>query len=310
MHFGFTLPVRGPLTTSDAIVAIAQAGERLGFHAATIADHIAFPTEVHSTYPYDASGVHPSKGDAIEQLSLMAFAAGRTERLRFLTSVMILPHRNPLLTAKMIATIDVLSKGRVTLGVGVGWLREEFEALAAPDFDRRGEVSDEWIAILKKLWTESPVGHAGKHYRFGPLRCEPQPVQKPHPPIWIGGHSPAAIRRAARHGDGWHPLGTVDTAVLSPVELRPLLDQLKRLIEKEKRDFAKLALSFVGRLREQEAAAGTNRMPFTGSFAQIHDDVAAYGALGFGMLSFDFTQPTLSETLERMERFASAVMRS
>jgi probable F420-dependent oxidoreductase len=310
MRYGFALPVRGPLAVSDSLVAIAQAGERLGFHAATIADHIVFPTDVHSAYPYDASGRHPSTGDAIEQLSLMAFAAGRTERLRFLTSVMILPHRNPVLAAKMIATIDVLSKGRVIVGVGVGWLREEFQALAAPGFDRRGEVSDEYVAIMKTLWTQSPAQHSGTHYRFPPLRCEPKPWQEPHPPIWIGGHSRAAMRRAARLGDGWHPLGTVDTAVLSPAELAPMLKELRVMTEAEGRDFNALALSFVGRLREQDAAAGANRMPFNGSFAQIRDDVAAYGKLGFSVLSFDFNRPTLAETLDRMERFAGAVMRA
>ena len=140
MRYGFTLPVRGNLADHDGIVGIAQHGERLGFVSATIADHIVFPTAVESKYPYDASGNHPSSGDAIEPLSLMAFAAGRTVTLRFITSVLILPHRNPVLAAKMIATIDVLSQGRVTLGIGVGWLREEFEALGAADFDRRGAV--------------------------------------------------------------------------------------------------------------------------------------------------------------------------
>ena len=153
MRYGFSLPVRGNLATHDGIAGIAQHGERLGFVSATIADHVVFPTSVESKYPYDASGNHPSTGDAIEPLSLMAFAAGGTSTLRFITSVLILPHRNPVLAAKMIASIDVLSQGRVTLGIGVGWLREEFQALGAADFDRRGAVSDEYLAIYKKLWS-------------------------------------------------------------------------------------------------------------------------------------------------------------
>jgi alkanesulfonate monooxygenase SsuD/methylene tetrahydromethanopterin reductase-like flavin-dependent oxidoreductase (luciferase family) len=178
MQYGFGLPVRGNLATHDSIVGMASHGERLGFTSATIADHIVFPTVVASQYPYDASGNHPSTGDAIEPLSLMAFAAGGTRTLRFVTSVLILPHRNPVLTAKMVATIDVLSRGRVTLGVGVGWLREEFEALAAPDFAKRGAVSDEYIAIFKKLWGPGPVEHHGEHYRFGPLRCAANPCRR------------------------------------------------------------------------------------------------------------------------------------
>jgi probable F420-dependent oxidoreductase len=309
MRYGFSLPVRGELATYEGIVGMALHGERLGFHSATIADHVVFPTEIHSTYPYAATGVHPSRGDAIEQLSLMAFVAGKTERLRLVTSVMILPHRNPVLAAKMIASIDVVSRGRVTLGVGVGWLREEFEALRAPSFERRGAVSDEYIEILKKLWTTSPAEHSGTHYRFGPLRCEPRPVQRPHPPIWIGGHSRAALRRVARHGDGWHPLGGVETAPLPPEALARHLEELERLTEAEDRDFSKLTISFVGRLEHTRLpipAAG--RRPFSGSAEQIADDVAAYRKVGVSQISFDFRSPGLTETLERMDRFASDVM--
>src|ERR1700712_1935613 len=204
MKYGFSLPVRGDLANHDGIVGIAQFGEQHGFDFATMADHVVFPTVVESQYPYDASGNHPSTGDAIEPLSLMAFVAARPSTLRLVTSVLILPHRNPVLAAKMIASIDVLSQGRVTLGIGVGWLQEEFDALGAPDFTHRGAVSDECLAIYKKLWGPGPVEHHGKYYSFAPLRSEPMPVQRPHPPIWVGGHSKAALRRTARFADGWH----------------------------------------------------------------------------------------------------------
>lgn len=309
MQYGFSLPVRGNLATHDGIVGIATYGERLGFVSATIADHIVFPTAVDSKYPYDASGNHPSSGDAIEPLSLMAFAAGRTSTLRFITSVLILPHRNPVLTAKMVATIDALSQGRVTLGIGVGWLREEFAALGAADFDRRGAVSDEYLAIFKKLWAPGPVEHQGTFYSFAPLRCEPLPVQKPHPPIWVGGHSKAALRRTARHADGWHPLGTVATAELRPPEFAGLLDDLKRMTEAEGRHYADLTIAFVARLHESSSANdASDRMPFSGSAAQIIDDVEAYRRLGVSHLSFDFRAPTLSQTQERMDWFAKEVM--
>ncbi len=309
MHYGFTLPVRGELATHDGIVGMAQHGERLGFVSCTIADHIVFPTEIHSAYPYDATGRHPSHGDAIEALSLVAFVAGRTTQLRLITSVLILPHRNPVLTAKMVSTIDVLSQGRITLGIGVGWMREEFEALSAPDFDKRGEVSDEYVAIFKKLWAPGPVQHHGKHYSFGPVRCEPLPVQRPHPPIWIGGHSKPALRRTARYADGWHPLGTVDTAELRPPEFAGMLSDLKRMAEGYGRDFSDITLAFVARLREtKEPISGNDRMPFSGSAAQLIDDVETYRAMGVTHLSFDFRRPTLTETLERMDWFAREVM--
>ena len=309
MRYGFSLPVRGNLADYDGITGIARSGEKLGFVAATIADHIVFPTAVASKYPYDASGNHPSTGDAIEPLSLMAFAAGATQTLRFITSVLILPHRNPVLAAKMIASIDVLSRGRVTLGIGVGWLREEFEALGAADFDRRGAVSDEYLAIFKKLWSPGPVEHQGEFYSFPPLRCEPLPVQKPHPPIWVGGHSKAALRRTARYADGWHPIGTVATAELRPPEFAALLDDLKRMTEAAGRDYADITIAFVARLHEQAAASdAADRMPFTGSAQQLLDDVEAYRKLGVTQLSFDFRAPTLSQTLDRMDWFAREIM--
>jgi probable F420-dependent oxidoreductase len=309
MQFGFSLPVRGSLATYEGITGIARHGERLGFVSATIADHIVFPTAVASKYPYDASGNHPSSGDAIEPLSMMAFVAGSTSTLRLITSVLILPHRNPVLAAKMIASIDVLSQGRVTLGIGVGWLREEFAALDAADFDRRGAVSDEYLAIYKKLWSPGPVEHRGTYYSFAPLRCEPLPVQRPHPPIWVGGHSKAALRRTARFADGWHPLGTVATAELRPAEFATMRDDLKRMTEAERRDFADITLAFVARLHETAKPLDTvERMPFSGSAAQLIDDVAAYRNLGVSHLSFDFRAATLAQTLERMDWFAQEVM--
>src|SRR5205085_8398390 len=135
---------------------LAPGGEALGISSVMTADHIVVPTTVDSKYPYTADGRFPGQGDALEQLALMAFIAAKTTRLRLVTSVMILPYRNPVFTAKSLATIDVLSRGRVTVGVGVGWLEEEFQALGAAGFTRRGAVSDEYIRIFKALWTTSP----------------------------------------------------------------------------------------------------------------------------------------------------------
>jgi alkanesulfonate monooxygenase SsuD/methylene tetrahydromethanopterin reductase-like flavin-dependent oxidoreductase (luciferase family) len=139
--------------------------------------------------------------------------------------VLVLPYRNPVLSAKMVASLDVLSGGRVTLGVG---LKEEFEALNSPAFNSRGAVSDECITIFKQLWSQSPASFNGCLYRYSDIRCELFPVQKPHPPIWVGGHSRAALRRTARHGDGWHPVGAVAASPLPPQEMRTRLDTLKR----------------------------------------------------------------------------------
>jgi probable F420-dependent oxidoreductase len=223
---------------------------------------------------------------------------------------MIEPHRNPVVTAKMLATIDVLSHGRVTVGVGVGWLREEFQALGAPDFDRRGSVSDEYIRIMKTLWTECPASFAGEFYRFEAVRCLPAPVQKPHPPIWVGGHSKAALRRVARLGDGWHPVGANPAVPLRPPELAASLDELRRLTEAEGRDPSRLTISYKAPVYDPsqplDGRTGERR-PFSGSSGEIEDDITAFARLGVSEVIFDFRSERLAESLERMERFAPVI---
>jgi probable F420-dependent oxidoreductase len=311
MRYGFYLPTRGGCATPEALEAIVERGEALGFHSVMIADHVVFPTDITSKYPYTVSGEFPGGGDALEQLALMSFVAARTRRLRLVTSVMILPYRHPVLTAKMLATIDVLSRGRVTVGVGVGWLREEFEALDAPDFDRRGAASDEYLKIFKVLWTQSPASFQGEFHRFESLRCLPRPVQTPHPPIWIGGHSTPALRRAARYGDGWHPVGANPAVPLRPAELRASLDQLYRMTEAERRDPSRLTISFKAPVYDVSATTigGGERRPFSGTPQQVADDIGTYEKLGVSELIFDFRSERLDDTLERMERFASTVLR-
>jgi probable F420-dependent oxidoreductase len=225
---------------------------------------------------------------------------------------MILPYRNPVLAAKALATIDVLSRGRLTLGVGVGWLREEFEALGAPDFSHRGAASDEYLTIFKTLWTRCPASFDGRFYRFRDVQCLPQPVQKPHPPIWIGGHSAAAIRRVVAHGDGWHPVGANAAVPLTPRELGALLDDLARLASAAGRDPRSIAISFKAPVYDRGGSARATtadgqRMPFTGTQDEVVDDIRTYGKLGVSELVFDVRSPSLAETLERMEQFATEI---
>jgi probable F420-dependent oxidoreductase len=309
MRYGFYLPTRGPTATRDGILALAREGERLGFNSAMIADHIVFPVESHSTYPYTLDGRHPGEGDALETFSILGVVAGATDRVRLVTSVLVLPYRNPVLTAKMAASLDVLSGGRLTLGVGAGWLREEFAALNSPTFEARGAVTDEWIGIFKQLWSQSPASFNGRFYRYSDIRCEPFPLQKPHPPIWVGGHSSAALRRTARHGDGWHPVGGIAASPLPPQEMRAHLATLKQLTEAEGRDFSALTISYKAPLYDTGVVSpdGSRRL-FSGAPEQIAGDIRNFAAIGVHELIFDCRGQSIAESIERLQSFATDVI--
>jgi probable F420-dependent oxidoreductase len=268
-----------------------------------------FPVQIESSYPYTVGGNFPGGWEALEQLSLMAFIAGKTQNLRLITSVMILPYRNPVVTAKMLATIDVLSNGRVIVGVGVGWLREEFETLGCFEFDRRGTLSDEYLRIFKTLWTQEPASFDGEFYRFDALHFLPKPIQKPYPPIWIGGHSRPALRRVARFADGWHPVGANPAVPLQPKQFAGSCEELRRLTELEGRRYEDLTICFKAPLYDKDTTtvSGTDRRPFSGSTSQVVDDIGTYSELGVHELIVDFRSDTLNETLERMAQFREEI---
>src|SRR3984893_7266353 len=221
MLIGFNAPTAGPLSAADNLAKIVVGGEAIGFDYATFSDHVVIPTAIAAEYPYSASGEFPSgtRGERHEQLTEIAWIAAKTTRLRLATSAMGGPHSPAVLTAKILSTIDVLSDGRLTLGIGAGWMREEFEAIDAPDFAARGTVTDEYVRAFVELWTKDAPKFDGKHVRFSNIGFARKPGQKPHPPIWVGGESGPALRRAARLGDAWYPIGSNN---------RPLLDTLPR----------------------------------------------------------------------------------
>ena len=309
MRFGFYLPTRGPGSDPDSITRLVQRAESLAFTSVMIADHIVIPETVESAYPYTVAGNFVGEDEALEQLSLMSFVAAKTERLRLVTSVMILPHRNPVLTAKILSTVDVLSKGRVTVGVGVGWMREEFEALHAPDFDLRGAVSNEYLEIFKTLWTEERPSHHGESYAFRRLKFAPKPVQKPHPPIWIGGHSRPALRRVARYADGWHPVGSTAASPLPPAEVAAKRDQIHRMAEGFGRNPAALEIAYKAPIYDGgRPPDGESRRYFAGSPEQILEDIQRFAQAGVDELVFDFRSSDTGQSLERMQQFAEQVM--
>src|SRR2546428_1824020 len=170
--------------------------------------------------------------------------------------------------------------GGIRVGLGVGRVGGALRALGPADLARRGAVSDEYLRVFKTLWTQDPASFSGQFYRFADLRCLPQPVQKPHPPIWVAGHSRAALRRAARHGDGWHPVGANPAAMLAPPEFKTLLDELRRLTEAEGRDPRALTISYKAPLYDAGEPAGGVRRPFSGTTDRGLEAIATYAGLG------------------------------
>ena len=309
MEFGLHLPASSPGVKSEDLVRFARRAEELAFNCLSVADHVIVPKEISVPYPYTVDGKYPGAGFHLETLTAMSFLAGATQRIRFLTSVMIAPYRNPVITAKMLASLDVLSQGRVIVGLGVGWLKEEFENLKAPPFEERGRVTDEYIKAFRELWTKDNPSFSGKYCRFSDIVFLPKPVQKPTIPIWIGGHSIQALRRAGRLGDGWHPIGGVPAIPLEPQDVAKDLEILAGYAQKAGRNPKDIRIALKGSLfdREKQATLGKRRR-FIGNAEEIASDIREYRSAGVDTMIFDVRRPSLAQTLERMEWMAKEVI--
>ena len=285
LHFGNnTFP---DLAGASRLCRLAEAA---GFDSVVAVDHVVFPDKYSSTYPYSATGRLPGgpSGMLPDPLIWMAAMAAVTTRLRFMTGVIILPLRNPLVLAKQVATLDHMSGGRIELGIGVGWLKEEFEALGVP-FERRGKRSDEYIAAMRALWANDGASFAGEFVNFHEVTCSPKPVAK-DVPIVIGGHSEAAAKRAGRLGNGFFPSigATVDTA--------PLYDVARRAAEAAGRDPASI-----------EMMAGCPEL-LPGSGKDAHAAIAARAARGIGRIVLP-VGPFMPNLEESLGHFGETVIR-
>lgn len=314
MQFGLSIPHRGPLAHPQAIRTIARRAEGLGYDVLTVSDHIVVPRAISSKYPYSPDGGWSGGRDGVcfEQLSLLNYVAGVTEKARLLTSIMVVPHREPIMAAKAIATADQLSGGRVELGIGTGWMAEEFALLKTPPFAERGAVTDEYIRAFKTLWTAENPSFEGKYVRFRDIFFEPKTLQPGGPRIWVGGESGRALRRLATLGDVWYPIagGNPKAPLDSLAAYDEALARLRAAAEKAGRDPASIGLSYnaMGHSpRERQAADGT-RMLLTGSAAARQDDVAALAERGVESLVVNVAAGDLDAALERQAAFAADVM--
>ena len=312
MHFGFALPGRGALARPDALVKLAEKADGLRYASLFVTDHVVIPTAYRSTYPYSATG--KAAGDwtqgYLEPLALMGLLAGVTSRVRLGTSVLVIPYRNPLLTAKMLATLDVMSGGRVILGAGVGWLEEEFEALHSPPFAERGPVTDEYLRLMRECWTREPLTFKGRYYTTAEVSVMPKPLAKGGIPIWTGGHTDAALRRAGELADGWHPIAFRAPARLHPAEYAEKVAIIHGWARKAGRSPRDIALSVRVPLELVPARArppAGDRTPFRGTAADVMADIRSYQALGVTHFVFDLAAPDLRAQLAMMERFADEV---
>ncbi|WP_028924042.1 LLM class F420-dependent oxidoreductase [Pseudonocardia acaciae] len=269
MRFGINLINNGPGATPDSLAERGRYVEEVGFDLLMISDHVVLTEDVAAAYP----------APFYDPFVTLSYLAGTTSTVELGTTVLIAPYRHPLLTARMAASLDQLSGGRLVLGVGIGWAREEFAALGS-DHSRRGAITDEYLEVIRAAWTSELVSYDGEFVRLRNVRTAPMPRREPHIPMWVGGASPRALRRVARFGEAWHPLHP------TVAEVRRGQRELRRLAEEVGRpapvDAPRLWLRIL-----PEPVPGDDRPAGTGSLDQIRADVHELAELGVDAVVFD-----------------------
>jgi probable F420-dependent oxidoreductase len=301
MKLGFALPMAGPWATPDNQVLIAQRAEALGYHSLWVFQRLLYAVKPKNDYPPLPGQPWPKSFERVmDPLISLAFVAGVTSRIRLGTSVLIMPYYTPVMLAKQLATLDVLSRGRLDVGLGLGWSMDEFEAVGVP-YAGRGKRGDEFLRCLKAIWTEDPVEFEGEFYRVPRARVEPRPVQTPHPPITIGGYGATVIRRAVAC-DGFNG-GNVPLQHVSP-----LVADIKTAATKAGRDPRSLHIVSRGSFQLHANPQGKDRRPLWGNLEEIREDIGRYAAAGLTELfleaNFDPRGVSLERTLEVMEAMA------
>ncbi len=300
MKFGIVIPLHRDV---DALVnlELAKNAEMLGFDSIWMSDHVVLPTKYQGRFSevlYDP-------------FVLLASMAAKTKKILLGTSVIIAPYRNPIVVAKMLSTIDVLSDGRVIFGVGPGWMEEEFDVLGIP-FNERGKRTDEYINIFKEVWEKDKPQFEGEFYSFSKIKFYPKPIQKPHPPIWIGGISKKAIVRAVELGNGWHPVW------LSPDQMDKKIRYLRRVAKEKGRNLDNFVFSIRNRLRilktnkvkkpDFSESRGRYTFSFHGTTEEVIDKIRQFESIGVSHMIFDLDVEDDDEMFNTLERFSKDIM--
>lgn len=288
MRYGVAIPQSGHFATPASLRAIARAVEDLGFDSIWVSDHVIVP---------EGSSYIPEM--MTEPLAVLAFLAAETKHVTIGTSVLIVPYRDPVFTAKFLSTVDYLSDGRLVVGVGAGWMQEEFAALGVP-YGERGPRTDEYLRVYRNLWETETSSFSGQFKSYERMRMFPKaaPSRRGTIPIWVGGNGPASIRRAAELGDGWHPIN------LAPAEFAEHVEQYRRQCERFGKTPGPICLRHMPGGR---SVANVARLPLSGTAEEQAADVGAYAEAGLDELMLSINGRTLAELIGRWRSFMREV---
>jgi len=299
MRFGFALPQVGSAVGPDSLVTVAKRAEDLGFDSLWVLDRILWPVNPQVPYPIGDGSLPVKYKNVLDPLDTLTFAAAHTRRIAVGTSVLNLPWYNPVLLARRLTTLDILSAGRLKVGFGVGWSPDEYEAAGA-SWQERGKRADELIQALKKIWTTDPVEFHGKYYRIPKSVIGPKPVQKPHPPVYMAAYTPAAMKRVAVEANGWFPVGIPLSGV------GPMFEGIKNMAKEAGRDPSALELIVRANVEIHNSPIQKDRVDFTGTLDQIAEDVKTTQKLLATEIVFDaqFSPgvETANDLVSRMEQ--------
>jgi len=273
MKAGISLPQLGTQASPENLVKVATRAEELGYDSVWVLERLLWPLSPKDPYPAAPDGRLPKTYQSVlDPIETLTFVAAHTKKLQLGTSVLVLPYHSPIQLARRLASLDVLSKGRALVGVGVGWSRDEFEA-AGTGYERRGARCDEFLRAMIELWTKDPVGFDGEFYHIPESMIGPKPIQKPHPPIYIAGFGQYTFDRAAKFGNGWNPAG-----IMSFEALEGMINQFHQTARNAGRGELEVVLRAFTMLFKEPAGSG--RGPMTGSLDQIREDTARLRDIG------------------------------
>jgi probable F420-dependent oxidoreductase len=294
MKIGFALPNIGPLGSAEAVSKVAQRAEALGYDSLWTVERVLYPVKPQTPYPVTPDGSLPEAYKyVLDPLETLTFAAAHSKTIALGTSVLDIPYYNPVMLARRVSTLDVLSNGRARLGLGLGWSKDEMDATGA-DMKKRGVMADEFLQVLKAIWTTNPVEFHGKFYQVPKSYIGPKPLQKPHPPIYLAAFAPAAMKRLARMADGWNPVA------IPPAGMEQMFGAVRQMAKEAGRNPESLAMVVRANLVITDKPAGKERILFTGTLDQIKEDIDGCRKIGAHELHFD---PTFSPGAQSLDRW-------